>query len=101
MGLISIDEEYEKDLRSYGITKDDIEKAKIDTGDIKGECNHAGTTPMRMRKDALICAAKVLTFIDDQAKGRKDNLVATVARMEILPSAIAVIHGEVQILEMP
>ena len=36
MGLISIDEEYEKVLRSYGITKDDIEKAKIDTGDIKG-----------------------------------------------------------------
>ena len=135
MGLISIDEEYEKVLRSYGITKDDIEKAIIDTGDIKGymelhieqgkiletgnisigivtgivgisrymitikgECNHAGTTPMRMRKDALICAAKVLTFIDDQAKGRKDNLVATVARMEILPSAIAVIPGEVQML---
>ncbi len=135
MGLISIDEEYEKVIKSYGITKDDIEKAKIDTSDmkgylelhieqgkiletsdisigivtgivgisrymitIKGECNHAGTTPMMMRKDALVCAAKVLDYIDSKAKERKDKLVATVARMDISPSSIAVIPGEVKML---
>jgi N-carbamoyl-L-amino-acid hydrolase len=58
---------------------------------IDGEANHAGTTPMSMRRDAGHAAARVVTFLRDRARGSNTPTVATVGCMSFEPNAINVI----------
>ncbi|MFC1458123.1 Zn-dependent hydrolase [Microvirga arabica] len=58
---------------------------------IKGEANHAGTTPMSMRRDAGHAAARVVTFLRDRARNANTPTVATVGCMSFEPNAINVI----------
>jgi len=61
---------------------------------LHGEAGHAGTVPMRLRRDALAGAAECALAVE--RIGRSDpELVATVGRIEALPGAINVIPGEV------
>lgn len=59
----------------------------------RGEANHAGTTPMEFRRDALCGAAEWIGAVERSAR-ETDGLVATVGRMEAKPSAGNVIAGE-------
>ncbi|WP_051348794.1 allantoate deiminase [Peribacillus kribbensis] len=63
---------------------------------IKGESNHAGTTPMPYRKDALTTAARFITFLTEQAGETDPHLVATVGRLTVRPNVSNVIAGEVE-----
>lgn len=68
---------------------------------IKGEANHAGTTPMDLRKDALTMAADLLLKIDHISKSIGSPFVSTVGQLSIKPGAVNVIPGEVEfVLEM-
>jgi len=58
---------------------------------IDGDANHAGTTPMSMRRDAGHAAARVVTFLRDQARNANAPTVATVGCMSFEPNAINVI----------
>lgn len=58
---------------------------------IAGEANHAGTTPMSMRRDAGHAAARVLTFLNAHVRGSNAPTVATVGCMRFEPNAINVI----------
>jgi N-carbamoyl-L-amino-acid hydrolase len=58
---------------------------------IEGEANHAGTTPMSMRRDAGYAAARVVTFLRDRASNANTPTVATVGCMSFEPNAINVI----------
>jgi beta-ureidopropionase / N-carbamoyl-L-amino-acid hydrolase len=58
---------------------------------IDGAANHAGTTPMAMRRDAGYAAAKVVTFLRDRLIGANAPTVATVGCMSFEPNAINVI----------
>jgi N-carbamoyl-L-amino-acid hydrolase len=58
---------------------------------ITGEANHAGTTPMSMRRDAGHAAARVVTFLRDRARNANTPTVATVGTMSFEPNAINVI----------
>ena len=58
-----------------------------------GQSNHAGTTSMSSRKDALVGMAKLLTEINRMARGRGDGFVATVGKLEIFPNSINIIPG--------
>jgi N-carbamoyl-L-amino-acid hydrolase len=58
---------------------------------IEGEANHAGTTPMSMRRDAGHAAARVVTFLHDRARNANTPTVATVGCMSFEPNAINVI----------
>lgn len=58
---------------------------------IEGEANHAGTTPMSMRRDAGHAAARVVTFLRDRARNANTPTVATVGCMSVEPNAINVI----------
>jgi N-carbamoyl-L-amino-acid hydrolase len=58
---------------------------------IDGDANHAGTTPMSMRRDAGYAAARVVTFLRDRARNAKTPTVATVGCMSFEPNAINVI----------
>lgn len=58
---------------------------------IEGDANHAGTTPISMRKDAGLAAARVVAFLRDRAKASNTPTVATVGCMSFEPNAINVI----------
>src|SRR5713101_6740831 len=55
-----------------------------------GQANHAGTTPMNLRHDALAAAAEWIVAIETLARQRAD-LVATVGFLEAKPGATNVI----------
>lgn len=57
---------------------------------IGGTANHAGTTPMRLRRDAGVAAARVMAFLDQLARGI-EGAVATVGTIRFEPNAINVI----------
>lgn len=61
----------------------------------RGQTNHAGTTPMFLRRDALTAAAELITTIEKLARSTV-GLVATVGRVEVSPGASNVIPGEVE-----
>ena len=58
-----------------------------------GQPDHAGTTPMGVRKDALLGAAEVALAIEALAEGG----VATAGRLEISPGAQNVVPGEAEL----
>jgi allantoate deiminase len=60
-----------------------------------GRANHAGTTPMNLRKDALASAAEWITAVERRAQSIP-GLVATVGSVQVQPGATNVIAGEVR-----
>ena len=61
-----------------------------------GQANHAGTTPMPLRRDALVTAAEWIVEVERFALGYK-QLVATVGRIEAEPGATNVVPGSVRV----
>ncbi len=59
-----------------------------------GQAGHAGTTPMDLRRDALVAAAAFILAVTTYA-GAQAGLVATVGRVEVQPNATNVIPAEV------
>lgn len=58
----------------------------------EGTASHAGTTPMKMRKDALTCAAAWIAEVEREAM-TTSGLVATVGRIAVEPGAGNVVPG--------
>ena len=63
---------------------------------VEGFANHAGTTPMNRRRDAMVTAAELTVAINRTATTLPGRQVATVGRIEALPGAPNVIPGEVR-----
>ena len=61
-----------------------------------GRANHAGTTPMNLRFDAVACAAEWISTVECEAR-KADGLVATVGLVEAKPGACNVIAGETKL----
>jgi allantoate deiminase len=61
-----------------------------------GHANHAGTTPMHLRHDALAGAAEWIAAVESLAQ-HTDGLVATVGHIDVEPNAGNVIAGAVQV----
>ena len=62
---------------------------------VLGFANHAGTTPMNQRKDALVAAARLVESINQIAKNTPGRQVATVGKIAAEPGAPNVIPGKV------
>ncbi|MEM6611114.1 MAG: Zn-dependent hydrolase [Cyanobacteria bacterium P01_C01_bin.72] len=62
---------------------------------VKGKANHAGTTPMSMRCDALVAASQVVLAVN-QIGLTPGQQVATVGKMEVKPNAANVVPGWVE-----
>src|SRR5712664_1548381 len=62
---------------------------------VTGRPDHAGTTPMEMRLDALTGAAAMLQAIESIAKSLGKPAVATVGKLEVEPDQINVVPGKV------
>ncbi|HMG84259.1 MAG TPA: allantoate amidohydrolase [Terracidiphilus sp.] len=60
-----------------------------------GHANHAGTTPMHLRHDALAAAAEWITRVEAHAL-KTEGLVATVGKLEAHPNAGNVIAGSAE-----
>jgi len=58
---------------------------------IEGQANHAGTTPMKLRRDAGLAAARIVTYLRDYVGRSNSPTVATVGTMRFEPNAINVI----------
>ena len=64
---------------------------------VMGFANHAGTTPMNARQDALLAAAKLVIAVNQAAKSLPGRQVATVGRITSEPGAPNVIPGRVKL----
>ncbi len=64
---------------------------------IIGEANHAGTTPMTTRKDALVAAAEVILAVREIALKMPTQPVATVGYLQVTPNAVNIVPGKVEL----
>jgi len=62
---------------------------------IEGFANHAGSTPMNMRQDALLAASAFILEVNKVIKSVKGNQVGTVGKIAAMPGAYNVIPGKV------
>ena len=71
---------------------------------VEGQPDHAGTTPMDIRRDALVGAARIIDGAHRQASaasGKPHYVVATVGRLSLTPNAANAVPGRVELtLEM-
>ncbi len=68
---------------------------------VDGQPDHAGTTPMDIRRDALVGAARIIDAANRQASalsGRPHYVVATVGRLTLTPNAANAVPGRVEMV---
>jgi len=86
-----------------------LEKAKVPIGvvdgivaineyevEVSGFANHAGTTPMPDRRNALLAAAKLIEAVQDEVTREPGRQVGTVGHLEVFPNARNVVPGRVK-----
>lgn len=68
---------------------------------ITGIGNHAGTTPMHLRQDALVAAADVVRFLNrraqEMAKSKQSPVVGTTGHLSVYPNNMNVVPGMVEL----
>ncbi len=64
---------------------------------VEGEANHAGTTPMNRRRDALVAAARFVDGVHRLALETPGRHVMTVGQLRVEPGAPNVIPGRVEL----
>ncbi|MGI6604661.1 MAG: Zn-dependent hydrolase [bacterium] len=85
-----------------------LENAGIDVGivqsivgmreyhvEVIGRPDHAGTTPMNMRADALVPVSIVIQAVEQLAREAGGGAVGTVGQLEVLPGAANIVPGRV------
>ena len=63
--------------------------------EVKGAANHAGTTPMGLRHDALLSASRLILTVERIASEMEICRVGTVGRVTVSPNATNVVPGTV------
>ncbi|OUM92622.1 Zn-dependent hydrolase [Parageobacillus thermoglucosidasius] len=62
---------------------------------VKGKAEHAGATPMPIRRDPLVAAAQIIQVIEQEAK-KTGTTVGTVGQMQVFPGGINIIPERVE-----
>jgi hydantoinase/carbamoylase family amidase len=65
--------------------------------ELQGQANHAGSTSMQHRQDALVAAAQVILAVAALPAGLSLAAVATVGQIDCQPNAVNVIPGRVRL----
>jgi beta-ureidopropionase / N-carbamoyl-L-amino-acid hydrolase len=68
---------------------------------VEGRADHAGTTPMSLRRDALVGAAGFIRAVEELARLRPAEspyLVATVGKLSVEPNAVNAVPGSVTMI---
>lgn len=63
---------------------------------VTGQDSHAGTTPPSARKDALVCAARIIDLVDRMMRARGEDGRGTVGQLLVFPNSRNVVPGEVR-----
>lgn len=84
----------EAEEKSVGVVTAIVGQKRYDVT-LKGEANHAGTTLMSYRKDAMEGAARMIVSGIDKAKEAGNPQVLTYGRVDPLPNTVNVVPGEV------
>ncbi len=63
---------------------------------IEGFQNHAGTTPMAERQDAMLAAARLIVATHEEIRGRPGEQVGNVGQLSVVPDAANVVPGLVR-----
>ncbi len=64
--------------------------------EVQGFANHAGTTPMNMRQDALLAASEFVIAVNEVTRSFEGHQVGTVGMISAEPGAPNVIPGKVK-----
>lgn len=78
-----------------GVVEAIVGQSRLDVTFV-GRSNHAGTTPMNLRQDALACAAEWIAAVEHVAQATR-GLTATVGNVAVRPGATNVIAGEARV----
>jgi hydantoinase/carbamoylase family amidase len=62
--------------------------------EVLGKTDHAGTTPMSLRDDALVKAAPIFTLLPQWVKARNREMVGTIGQIGLEPGATNVVPGK-------
>lgn len=62
---------------------------------VEGFSNHAGTTPMSLRQDALLAASRLVIAVNEVIRSVPGNQVGTIGKLALQPGAYNVIPGKV------
>jgi len=85
----------EREARQIGIVTGAQAQVWYDAVTI-GQDSHAGTTPPSARKDALVCAARIIDLVDRTMRARGEDGRGTVGQLLVSPNSRNVIPGEVR-----
>lgn len=84
----------EKNDLKVGVVNSIVGQKRWDIN-LKGQANHAGTTMMAYRRDAVEGMAKIVSESLDRAKAAGNPLVLTFGRVDPIPNTVNVVPGEV------
>lgn len=84
----------ETENKSIGVVNGIVGQKRY-TINLKGEANHAGTTPMGLRNDAVVAFSKIANQLTDRAREIGGPLVITFGRVDPVPNTVNVVPGEV------
>ncbi len=63
---------------------------------VEGRESHAGPTPMHLRKDAMVAAAKIITKVNETALSHQPYACGTVGFVQVFPNSRNTIPGQVK-----
>lgn len=63
---------------------------------VQGAANHAGSTPMGLRDDALEKTCRIITWLMEQVRAGHPDMVCTVGTLSVSPGAVNVIPGKTE-----
>jgi len=88
-----------------------LEKAGVDIGvvegivsiarsdvEVRGFANHAGTTPMPERQDALVAASQLVVAVNEIVRREPGRQVGTVGQLNVTPNAPNIVPGIVKLV---
>ena len=85
----------EKEARQIGIVTGAQAQVWYDAV-ATGQDSHAGTTPPSARRDALVCAARIIDLVDRMMRARGEDGRGTVGQLHVAPNSRNVVPGEVR-----
>lgn len=84
----------EREQKSIGVVTSIVGQRRYNVK-LSGQANHAGTTPMGYRKDAVYCFSRICQESIDKAVKQGDPLVLTFGSVNPKPNVVNVVPGEV------
>ncbi|MDD4364002.1 MAG: Zn-dependent hydrolase [Atribacterota bacterium] len=84
----------ENEKKDIGIVETIVGIAAYEV-EITGRPDHAGTTPIDMRANALLLASAIVQYVDKLAIEAGEGTVATVGKLEVFPGAVNIVPGKV------